>query len=384
MKSKKGYQLSFTGHSLGAYLAVLSVFYAHKDHDYFNVNAVTFESPGSIEMIKKMNTNVVAERIALSEYDIVNYVSYPNLINTLDKHVGTLYHIKPKVGKYTRWIPVLHLRQVHSMQRMIEALQQGVERKYMLDWPLRSDQSNKYFNNAEFDEDGSVYYVKEEPTFQLTYEAHYETGEDLGSWQVLPLRHFSPIMQNFLDNFYDKIKYKSNEKRDLTKKLEEITRDGEIPTLIKYLQNYKVIGRRSKKIMLVDELKDAKVTDFRKELSIWLNKSPYSVHQLMNLLLEGNNNSSQDSPNVSISNMAPGCRVNKDAIVERNKASFMDLILLDRVNNQENINNIQQCSKIVQEISKNKEIRICNLPEGADVSGTIRDNVATCFSCKFT
>ncbi len=88
IKSKQGYRLSFTGHSLGAFLAELSVFYTHDHFDFPDVNAVTFESPGSKESMELMQPN--KEPIKLEEFDIVGYVSYPNLINTCNKHVGTL------------------------------------------------------------------------------------------------------------------------------------------------------------------------------------------------------------------------------------------------------------------------------------------------------
>lgn len=46
------YSLSITGHSLGAYLAELSVYYCLYDFDYCNVRGVTFDGPGSYEMMK--------------------------------------------------------------------------------------------------------------------------------------------------------------------------------------------------------------------------------------------------------------------------------------------------------------------------------------------
>ncbi|MGI9215056.1 MAG: lipase family protein, partial [Gammaproteobacteria bacterium] len=44
--------LSFTGHSLGAFLAELSVFHCKKTLNFPNVSAVTFDSPGAKESIK--------------------------------------------------------------------------------------------------------------------------------------------------------------------------------------------------------------------------------------------------------------------------------------------------------------------------------------------
>jgi hypothetical protein len=53
----KEYSLSFTGHSLGAYLAQMSVFYSHYDLDFTNTKAVTFDGPGTLEMMKKLAGN---------------------------------------------------------------------------------------------------------------------------------------------------------------------------------------------------------------------------------------------------------------------------------------------------------------------------------------
>ena len=48
----RNYTLTITGHSLGAYLAELSVYYCHADIGYRNVKGVTFDGPGSREMMK--------------------------------------------------------------------------------------------------------------------------------------------------------------------------------------------------------------------------------------------------------------------------------------------------------------------------------------------
>jgi hypothetical protein len=46
------YKLSITGHSLGAYLAELSIYYCHMDLNFKNVKGVTFDGPGSLDMMK--------------------------------------------------------------------------------------------------------------------------------------------------------------------------------------------------------------------------------------------------------------------------------------------------------------------------------------------
>lgn len=46
--------LSFSGHSLGAFLAELSVFYCHTLINLPNVKAVTFDGPGTKNIMEKM------------------------------------------------------------------------------------------------------------------------------------------------------------------------------------------------------------------------------------------------------------------------------------------------------------------------------------------
>jgi hypothetical protein len=142
VRSKQDYRLSFTGHSLGAFLAELSVFYAHDHFKYQDVNAVTFESPGSYESLEQMQSHL--KRIILEQLDIVGYVSYPNLINTCNKHVGTLYHIEPNLGKHG-WVPGWHTFKAHSINVIIQ-LFEGKDgnmplRHCMSDWPLGSQKT---------------------------------------------------------------------------------------------------------------------------------------------------------------------------------------------------------------------------------------------------
>jgi hypothetical protein len=142
VRGKQGYRLSFTGHSLGAFLAELSVFYAHDHFKYQDVNAVTFESPGSYESLEQMQSHL--KRIILEQLDIVGYVSYPNLINTCNKHVGTLYHIEPNLGKHG-WVPGWHTFKAHSINVIIQ-LFEGKDgnmplRHCMSDWPLGSQKT---------------------------------------------------------------------------------------------------------------------------------------------------------------------------------------------------------------------------------------------------
>jgi hypothetical protein len=54
------FNLTITGHSLGAWLAEQGAFFCSKDFNYFDVKVVTFDSPGSYEMVDKMKSNIIS------------------------------------------------------------------------------------------------------------------------------------------------------------------------------------------------------------------------------------------------------------------------------------------------------------------------------------
>ncbi len=94
-----GYNFSITGHSLGAWLAELSLYFSIYDFKQ-PAKAVTFDSPGSIVM-EDLAPNVfnrTSER-EIKDLDITTYLSAPNFVNTCKKHVGKVYRIYPDTKK---------------------------------------------------------------------------------------------------------------------------------------------------------------------------------------------------------------------------------------------------------------------------------------------
>lgn len=79
------YGVTFTGHSLGAAEAE---YVAYKCRS----RAVTFESPGSLEIIQTLERNPAIDPRAI---DSISYLSRPNLINTAKTHVGTVLRLYP-------------------------------------------------------------------------------------------------------------------------------------------------------------------------------------------------------------------------------------------------------------------------------------------------
>lgn len=95
------YHLSTTGHSLGAWLAELSLYFCYRDFSYPLVKAVTFESPGSVIHIDTLQSNIInyATEFDIKNLNIVTYLSAPNFVNSCNKHVGRVFRLFPKISK---------------------------------------------------------------------------------------------------------------------------------------------------------------------------------------------------------------------------------------------------------------------------------------------
>lgn len=93
------YHLSFTGHSLGAWLAELSVYFSHVHLDYGMTRAITFDSPGSSDFFTTVRSNVQSHltNFDTENFDIITYLSIPNIINSCNRHTGQVYSITPKI-----------------------------------------------------------------------------------------------------------------------------------------------------------------------------------------------------------------------------------------------------------------------------------------------
>ena len=136
---RNNYNLNFTGHSLGAFLAELSVFYCYKDFKYMQASAVAFDSPGGYEILSMLQPNIPANEIQLKFLDIINYVSEPNLVNTFGKQIGTVCHIKPNLENYNPesfFSSYSYTKESHSIDRFVEYLSKNYSStQYMVDWP---------------------------------------------------------------------------------------------------------------------------------------------------------------------------------------------------------------------------------------------------------
>jgi hypothetical protein len=99
LAKEKGYSFSTTGHSLGGWLSQLCILYCHKDFDYKKTHAVVFDSPGIGPMFKELQSNLLLKQYHPTDFDIKNYVSYVNVVNTCHEQVGEMIAVKPKLPK---------------------------------------------------------------------------------------------------------------------------------------------------------------------------------------------------------------------------------------------------------------------------------------------
>jgi hypothetical protein len=102
ISKKLKFTLSITGHSLGSFLAEMSIFYCYYELNFKYVKAIVFDGPGCWDLMNKINENLVknsVNRIRLEELDITSYITAPNLVNCCNSHVGKTYTIFPKLEK---------------------------------------------------------------------------------------------------------------------------------------------------------------------------------------------------------------------------------------------------------------------------------------------
>lgn len=89
------YYLSTTGHGFGGWLAELGVHFGWRHFEYPEIKAVTFDSPGIGTHVKNYKSNVRNKNTEINTdlYDIVSYLSAPNVMNACNTHIGEKYRL---------------------------------------------------------------------------------------------------------------------------------------------------------------------------------------------------------------------------------------------------------------------------------------------------
>jgi hypothetical protein len=178
------FQLFFTGHSLGGWLAQITTFttkyltieentFLKSDNvpQSYHPHTVVFDSPGCKDMLSQMRDNVDVRldgrSIDIEQLDITSYLSAPNRINTCHSHLGTVYRIFTNLSDMDRRSKrtALYNLVTHSMDKIAEAFdpetgqvhidEQGqIKVQVVIDWPIcagfkRGKEYKKFFEWAQ-------------------------------------------------------------------------------------------------------------------------------------------------------------------------------------------------------------------------------------------
>jgi ankyrin repeat protein len=181
VSQKKGviFQLFYTGHSLGGWLAQITTFttkYLKREgniflksndvQDCYHPHTVVFDSPGCHDMLsqmtQKLDVRYEGSSTDLQTLDITSYLSAPNLINTCNKHVGTVYRIFTDLSDMNllKKNTALYNLVTHSMDKIVKAFdpetgqvlkdEQGkLKVKVVIDWPVSGGDCKRFFKGAK-------------------------------------------------------------------------------------------------------------------------------------------------------------------------------------------------------------------------------------------
>lgn len=202
----EGYQLGFTGHALGAWLAEVCAADALLQFDLV-CHTVTFESLGSLAMLQVMaqwkNNLKVRETL-----DITHYLTAPNFVNVCDLHVGRVIKLivsTPIQNSLKTWF--LYTLSQEAMRDVLEAFE--VETGHIKpfkgvlveNWP-HYNFSDSQHNNFQDLVDNATNFI---PTadwgfpqlFEFTYQPQYRKA--LWKPEQQPLRHVHRNVSEFLE-----------------------------------------------------------------------------------------------------------------------------------------------------------------------------------------
>ena len=237
------FQLFFTGHSLGGWLAQVTTFtteylkrvgkfflQSNDDIYCYHPHTVVFESPGCKDMLSQMKDTFDVRldgcSIDLEHLDITSYLSAPNRINTCNAHLGTVYRIFLDFSKMS-WLKKhtgLFNIEAHSIQKIVEFFQTNDEDFFQTneglihndeqdkpkilvvnDWPIcagfrRGEEYKRFFKEANYLND----YHREvtDVTFQI--EGYHPLRYQTKSYdeRVSRLSVFCQQERQFLESYY--------------------------------------------------------------------------------------------------------------------------------------------------------------------------------------
>jgi len=233
-KYRVSFQLFFTGHSLGGWLAQVTTFTTEylkaqskfflrsvDDNDCFHPHTVVFDSPGCkdmlLQMTDKLDVRLDGRSIDIEHLDITSYLSAPNRINTCNAHIGTVYRIFPdmsNMGRLEKHTPLYNVA-IHSMQKILEVFDTATGQVHkdeagrlkvhvVVDWPISAGllggkEYNNFFKSAKHLND---YHLEvTDVTFQIEgyHPMRYQTKTY--DERVSSLSVFCQKERQFLDSY---------------------------------------------------------------------------------------------------------------------------------------------------------------------------------------
>ena len=134
------FQMFFTGHSTGGWLAQITTFTTEylsrnshiylkykNDQDCFHPHTVVFDSPGCKDMLlhvtNELDVRLHGRSIDIEHLDITSYLSAPNRINTCNSHLGTVFRIfldLSDMGRLEKYTALYNLA-THSLDKIVRA-----------------------------------------------------------------------------------------------------------------------------------------------------------------------------------------------------------------------------------------------------------------------
>lgn len=268
------YTYSFTGHSLGGWLAETCLLKYQdefvKGKGYPDAFSVTLDDPGGKELLEALQPRTdTGYQIAVDRLDRTNYVSRPHTINTaLGREGSTTYALVPDIEGSQSWLmrnTLLYTAKMHSSNRLLEEFDKNTglpkECYRIIDWPrvlwgkpvpttdkqkgvlgylaqaikayLAGDiQRGEYNGFYTYTEVNNPQTLSSAAQFRLQHGVHYRT--EPFKPHVLPLRNMPSQVRQFLEDlsFY----------KDRAQKLSELI--GAInPELAELLNIYQINER---------------------------------------------------------------------------------------------------------------------------------------------
>ncbi|MEM7361987.1 MAG: tetratricopeptide repeat protein [Bacteroidota bacterium] len=138
-KNNAKFSVSSTGHSLGGWLSHICTFLSFFEYEEKGetLPSLTFDAPGTLAIATRIYGDSVIAIEKTKQLNIINYVSSPNLVNTCQSQVATLYRVV-FVNHFNESI-AQHTLDSHRIDNFVEAFNpqtgDAIKCSEVLKWP---------------------------------------------------------------------------------------------------------------------------------------------------------------------------------------------------------------------------------------------------------